>query len=216
MSATASGFATITAHGVVASRTEATSRDFELPRGQRIGGVVTDATGNGIADATVSAACLDTTTRSHFDVRTDPSGRFEFDGLVDASFRLDAFANGFQQTMLQPVRAGESDQRIVLEKHGGARLRVRAPNGRAVTQYQLSVLRHFPQSGHAGQLPKVSNLSVRPRDLGPGGAFESTGLPPGEYVFEVEPASGASAKTRSEVFRVGPAGDGSPLSLIHI
>ena len=73
------------------------------------------------------------------DGRTDETGRFRFDGLVDAPFQLNASAVGFKRNTLQPIQAGETDQQIVLEKQGGARLRVVASNGR-IHRELISVL----------------------------------------------------------------------------
>lgn len=202
VAAEAEGHARITVQQVSVTVEAATEQNLALPVGRKIEGWVTDATGNGVGGAQIAAISLSTKTPMTLEIRADERGFFVLENLVDAPFQLTAKAAGFRDGTLSPIQAGETEQQIVLEKQGGARVRVRASNGKAINAFHVSVLRHFKQNDSLGAAHDIPPRAVQRRDLDSDGAFTFTGMNPGDYAFEIN--TGGYAKTRSDVFTIAP------------
>ncbi len=198
--AVAEGFARGSNHDTRVNYEAPSEVNFKLAVGKTIGGVITDAEGQGIAGAQVSVVCLSTKTPMKVEVRTDGNGEFLALGLIDAPFQVNAMAPGYVRATEPLVEAGTDDAHIVLEKQGGARVKVVGANGRVLTSYYVAVWRHFAKNDQYGAAHDIPGRMVRSRDLDSDKAFQITGINAGDYAVVVE--TGNYAKTRSEPFTV--------------
>ena len=167
VAAVAPGYARIESGKVIqAARTNEV--DFELPPGLSISGFVQggDEARSPIPNVKIEALAMTAkaTTKNVF--RSERDGSFEIIGLVDGPYMLTATAPGYVRWQYKPIRAGETDVEIILEKQGSGKLRVYDKNGRLVTaRYRVSVKRYFPEHNATGS--GMGSTVIEPRAIRP-------------------------------------------------
>lgn len=198
ISAVAPGFARVDRANCPVTQQRDNKFDFALPQGKTITGIVMDTSGEPARNAHVVAISISKKSPSMAETRSDASGRFELQGLLDGPFQLKANAIGFIEAEVAPVLAGTQGQRILLERQLAAKLRVVTPAGQPVLNYQATVRHYFADHGTIGTMPFTANLRVTRRDLDDEGYFELSGLDPASYVIQI--VAEGHAKTFSEPF----------------
>ena len=211
IAAVAQGFARVERQGVNIDGAAQNEVNLELPTGLSISGMVVDATGAPISHAKLTAVAISSKTPSMVEGRSGQAGQFEILGLVEGPYTLSGIAQGFVKGNAGgPVQAGSRDVQLVLEKQGGARVRVFGKNGQLLNTYTLTLKSWFKAQDTFGNVTEISPLHVRsPRD----GIATMEGLNPGEYVFQVE--APAHAKGFSPPFTI-TAGAEQPLVEVHL
>lgn len=214
VAAVAPGYARIEKPGVMVNKHRTNETNFELPPGLSIAGVVRDEEQQPIANVKIEAMAMSTRTPSKNVTRSDRDGKFEIIGLVDGPYLLTAHAKGFVRWQYKPIRAGETDVDIVMERQGAARLRVYDKNNRLLTgRYRVAVKRYFPAheaTGNAMGSNVIEPHAVRPDRSGVG---RVEGLDPGSYMFQVD--HDGHARSFSEAFTIAQ-GQEEPLLDVHL
>ncbi len=170
--------------------------DLELPKGFEIDGWVLDADGKPIAGAQVEAIPFSAAHPTPGKGISGQDGRFAVLGLDEGRYTLRATAPGFAPTEKKPVKAGDKEVQIVLERQGSVLLRVTDHNGRPVRNYRAELRTWFEGQDNYGRssVPPVEVRGARR------GEHLITGVEAGNYVVLVEAVG--YARTFSRKFTV--------------
>ncbi|MFK7992160.1 MAG: collagen binding domain-containing protein, partial [Sandaracinaceae bacterium] len=158
-----------------------------LPEGATLGGEVVDETGEVIADATVEFVRTEGP-RAPWTTRTDASGRFSIDTLVEGSYRVGAASPG-HATVATRATTGGPPLRLTLERVGLIAGRVMNAEGRPVPRAQLVI-------AGSGLWP------ARQAEADARGRFVLPDIPPG--VYEVRASTDEAAAPPRRGIDLGP------------
>lgn len=204
LAAVAPGFARVEHTNLTIKVAEETNFDFQLPVGQLVRGVVTNEDGEMVPDAKLTISSISAKTRVQIVTRSDAEGRFEAIGLVDGLYQMTVVAAGYVQKDVRPIEAGSTNEVVVLERQGSARLRVVTKAGRRMNRYDVVLKNWFEEQGQHGNIPGMAAHKVFERDLASDGTYVFSGLNPGTYAFEVHATK--FAKAFSEPFTIAAGG----------
>ncbi len=161
--------------------------DFQLPPGLSIAGVVTDAVGDPLSGVRIRGTGFSGKTPLAASAVSDRDGQFEILGLVEGPYTLRAVAFDRIDAEVKPVEAGQTEVHIVLEKKGGARIRVRGRNGAILKRYDLTARSYWKSDDPAEALTYGNTTyGTRPGRPDRNGISTFSGLDPGDYVFQVQ------------------------------
>ena len=169
---------------------------FELARGYDIEGFVLDPDNKPIAGAIVRATPFSQNNPTYGECTSDSEGHFLLFGLADGQYSVSAEAEGYGRNEKKPVKAGETQVTLALERLAAVRVSVVNKKGKAVTSYRLELRTFFAKDQNFGRsaMPAVEVRNSKGEKL-------LRGIPPGNYVFEVN-AAFKYAKTYSTNFIV--------------
>jgi uncharacterized GH25 family protein len=179
----ARGFGTIIKPDIAFTRNEKRlQQNFDLPRGYEIEGWVVDSDGKPIPRASVEAIPFSTQNPTRGNTRSDQEGHFAILGLAPGQYMVKAEANGFVTTEKKPVKAGDKECQVVLERQSSILVRVLSKRGTPVRNYRLEVKTWFEgQEGYGkSQVPPVEVRGAKK------GVYELSGLNPGNYILQAE------------------------------
>lgn len=215
VSAIAPGFARVVKRDVELNSETPATVNFELPPGKTLSGSVRTTTGLPIPNAQIEALPK-TADQPALVAFSDDQGAFILRGMLEGPHTIRATAKGFRQAKQEDVAPGQMVQ-LTMAPQNRIQVIARAPSGRLLRQYRLSLRRFFPKDhqapldaaalrvGTIGSIHEVSEQRVRlsaDRDYA-----ELNGVPNGIFVCEVE-AEGF-AKTLSAPIRFPiPASEG--------
>ncbi|MBL8750257.1 MAG: carboxypeptidase regulatory-like domain-containing protein [Planctomycetes bacterium] len=206
VTAMAPGFARAVRTGLDLGTQPLPDVDFALPAGLTIRGRVHERNGAGVASARIEAwpeqAALPPLVAT-----SDADGWFNVQNLAPGRYRLRVSARSFVATERLEVEAGRTDLLIAIARRSSLRLRVLAPGGTLVRDYQLAVRRFLAdRDGHLAYVPDVPDRRVALRGETERATIDD--LPNGTFVFQV--AAEGFATTFSEPVDLAAAegGDG--------
>lgn len=172
----------------------------DLDGSRVIAGMVVDAQGAPIPEASVRVSSADAAWPRHFGeggrVMTDPDGRFRVGGLAEGTWDVTASMEGRAAATLPDVPSGREDVRLTLRARTaeeGVTVEgvVRAPQGAPVPSFTLSVQRRL------GPLRRTEVLTAMVVDAA--GQYRVPGLEPGAYAVQVAAAGLAPAEALLEI-----------------
>ncbi|GEM_PF-2362513 len=179
----ARGFGTIIKPDIAFTRNEKRfKQDFDLPRGFEIEGWVVDSDGKPIPRASIEVIPFSTQNPTRGNTRSDQEGHFAVLGLAAGQYMVKAEAQGFVATEKKPVKAGEKECQVVLERQSSILVRVLSKRGTPIRNYRLEVKTWFEgQEGYGkSQIPPIEVRGAKK------GAYELSGLNPGNYILQAE------------------------------
>lgn len=189
---------------------------IELVRGQPIAGVVVDADGKPIAGVNITASGLSAKTPQTATTVSLTDGTFHFASLREGPYQLLTSSTQYNETKTPPVMTGELEVKIVIAQRAYAKLRVRGANQAAVKSFSLSLKRSFPNNPLGiGNVPEFADRRINPSDYPAefrGEWAVIRGLPPGEFVFQVQDQN--HAKTLSPAFKVADGGEAPEVDMV--
>ncbi len=181
---------------------------IEVSRGRPIAGVAVDVDGKPVAGIAITATGLSAKTPQTAQANSGSDGAFQFPSLREGPYQLLATSPQYGDLKLQPVLAGDTEVKLVLQQRAFAKLRVRGASGQPIKAYRLSLKRHFPNNPLGiGNVPEFADRRITPADYSSefGGEWAVIrGLPSGEYVFQIQ--DNDHAKTLSPPFTVAEGG----------
>ncbi len=166
-----------------------------LPDEFTIEGIVLDEQQMPIADALVSVARTSPRPTLTGSATTNQQGEFKVRGLQDGSYGLSVQAVGYTNGRSGRVNAGATDVKVVMQVKGAVSGRVSSSDGRAITDFQIEILRTRrgnQQYGLTGQRYRFNDTD---------GTYNLPDLNPGSYIL-LGRANGY-APTYSSAFSVG-------------
>ncbi len=179
----ARGFGTIIKPDIAFTRNETRLlQNFDLPRGFEIEGWVVDPDGKPVPRASVEVIPFSTQNPTRGSSRSDQDGHFAVLGLAAGQYMVKAEAQGFVTTEKKPVKAGDKECQVVLERQSSILVRVLSKRGTPIRNYRIEVKTWFEQQDGLGksQVPPVEVRGAKK------GTYELSGLNPGNYVLQAE------------------------------
>ncbi len=157
-------------------------QDLDLPKGFQISGWVVDAQGKPIPGAQVEAQPFSQNRPTPGSATSDSSGAFSVLGLDEGQYTVRASAAGFATTEVKPVKAGNREVQVVLERQGSIIARVTNAQGRPLRNYRVEVRTWFEGQDDYGRstIPPVEVRGAR------NGEYRISGIEAGNYVLMVE------------------------------
>jgi uncharacterized GH25 family protein len=177
---------------------------LEVVRGQPIAGVVVDRDGKPLNGITLTASGLSAKTPQVATTASMADGTFVFESLREGPYQLVSNSTQYMETKTPPVMTGDMEVKVVLTPRAYAKLRVFGANKQPVKAYSLSLKRYFPNNALGiGNVPEFPDRRINPSDYPAefGGEWAVVrGLPPGEFVFQIQDSQ--HAKSLSAPFKV--------------
>ena len=170
--------------------------DFKLDRGYPISGRVTGPDDQGMSGVKVVANPFSSQTASPVETRTDSDGFYELPDLAEGQYSVEATKPGFGKDARTPVKAGDKQVNLRLEKQGGILVTVVDKKGKPVKSYRMEVKRWFDDATGGSYGRGMPAIEVR----SPDGQKEVGGLEAGDWAVQV--TSPKFAKTYSNKFTV--------------
>ncbi|MEZ5989177.1 MAG: carboxypeptidase-like regulatory domain-containing protein [Planctomycetota bacterium] len=206
--ATAEGYARGSVQDIVLEESDfARTIDIQLERGFPIRGFVFDAMQQPLARAKVVAVPFSTDTPAPTEVFTDSDGAYELRDVAEGQYTVEATRDGYAKNTRTPVKAGDEQVNLVLEKQAGIRVTVVDKQDKPVTSYRLQLRRAFDDAD-AGTSYGQGTPPVDVRSAN--GTHVLTAVEHGEWAAMVE--SPAFARTYSDRFTVPE----SPVDLVEV
>jgi protocatechuate 3,4-dioxygenase beta subunit len=165
--------------------------------GRSISGHVTDASGEAVPDATVTAFWNDGARSKNRDARTRTDGRYRLAGLEEGPIgMLVVRAKGFARAEREGAVPGDRAVDFVLERTGSIVGRVLAPGGKTPAAFRI--VAHAEAKEAAGNpWRRLGGTDPGPGEqvfTDPGGAFRLDDVDPGTYTLEAIAEHYAPAK----------------------
>mgnify|MGYP002713136502 CR=1 FL=1 len=170
--------------------------DFKLDRGYPISGRVTGPDDKGMPRVKVVATPFSTTNPTIGEAWTDSEGFYKLADLAEGQYTVEATKPGFGKDARTPVKAGDEQVNLRLEKQGGILVTVVDKKGKPVKSYRLEVKRWFDDATGGSYGRGMPAVEVRDAD----GQKEIGGVEPGDWAVQV--TSPKFAKTYSDKFTV--------------
>ena len=158
-----------------------------LPSGA-LGGIVVDATGKPVDDASVRGPMVlsspsDPMPHSGF-LWTGPDGRFLFNHIPVGEHALSVVCTGFLRLTTEPLATGRTDHVIKLDSGCSISGRAIAPDGGAVDGITIMARSVEGQTSPNGYFSPKNSSSA---EAGESGQFTISGLTPGDYKLMLRP-----------------------------
>jgi len=179
------------------------SLDLELEKGWSITGRVTGPDDKGLPRVKIRALPFSTESHQPAEIYTDNEGFYQLPDLREGQYTVEATRPGYGMDARTPVRAGDEQVNLRLEKASGILVTVVDKKGKPVRIYNLEVKRWFDDAGGGSYGRGMPSVAVRNAD----GEKEIGGLEAGDWAVQV--TSKRFAKTYSNKFTVpeGPQQD---------
>ncbi len=170
--------------------------DIKLAKGYPITGRVTGPDEKGMPRVKVMALPFSTQSATPAETFTDNEGFYQLPDLAEGQYTVEATKTGYGKDARTPVKAGDEQVNLRLEKQGGILVTVVDKKGKPVKSYRLEVKRWFDDASGGSYGRGTPAVEVRDPD----GQKEIGGLEAGDWAVQV--TSPKFAKTYSDNFTV--------------
>jgi protocatechuate 3,4-dioxygenase beta subunit len=170
--------------------------DIKLDRGYPISGRVTGPEDKGMPRVKMTAQPFSTQSATPAETWTDSDGYYSLPDLAAGQYTVEATKPGYGKDARTPVKAGDAQVNLRLEKQTGILVTVVDKRGKPVKSYRLEVKPWFEDATGGSYGRGMPAMDVR----NPDGQKEIGGLEAGDWAVQI--TSPKYAKTYSDKFLV--------------